>query len=269
MLGSAVLHVLWNAAVRRAGGSLRFVWWLTLGAGLTGAIAAGHSLLDPALWRVYPLLILTIAFNGTYYLTLGRAYGRGDLSWVYPISRGFAVAVTAPLAWLILREPLSPMAWGGLLVVLAGIGAMPRPGVGTGAGDWLRPMVVGALVAGYTLVDGTAVRVAPPLAYAAVQHLGSALVVAPAAWWGVPGPQEPVRRTRWIALGAGAVSLVSYVLMLYAYRLAPLGLALALRQVAPSLAALTGALLLHERVPIRRSLATAAIVAGAVLMVLV
>ena len=328
---SAGLHVAWNGAVRGAGGSPRFIWLLTLGAALGGLVVTGPGLLAPALWRAWPELALTVPLNAAYFVALGRAYVEGELSWAYPLARGLAIALTAPLALVALGQPLGPLAWVGVGVVAAGLvalgpapvagppgrvregaaraashrapasgppvsaparpgpaegpghgsedgaglglaegsggGAAPsRPGGGRGPGAWRRwlwPVAVGVLVAAYSLVDSQAVRRgAPPLAYACLEYLGCALLL-----W--PGARRQARLPRpGIPLGAGAVSLASYVLLLHAYRLAPVGGVLALRQIAPSLATLVGALALRERVDGRRALATAAIVVGAVLIAL-
>ncbi len=426
---SAMLHVFWNAAVRHADGSRRFVWLLTWGAGLAGLLASGASLGAPGLWHAWPWLSASIALNALYFLALARTYADGELSWAYPLSRGVAVAVSAPLALLLFDQRMGPATWAGLGLVVGGLGLLEgraatavrrgdgaaplgagtagiaavsgnvrarggvgrpddawtpgaavepadaavrggigaragggtpgeagvpagaavredvRPsggtvapgdagaheGVAVPAGVGLRgetvvpgclvapgavpaerpesrgvtargaatvpggqdvsdgagapgetatpgggrapggagrhrtpslvwPVCVGLLVAGYSLVDSQGVRSAPPLPYAALEYLGSALLITP-AMRGAPRVARPA-----VPLAAGALSLVSYVCMLYAYRLAPVAPALAVRQIAPALAPLAGALLLRERITRRRAWGTAAIVAGAALM---
>jgi drug/metabolite transporter (DMT)-like permease len=268
---SALLHVLWNAAVRQAEGGRRFVWWLTCGAAVAGLLAAGPTLTAPGLWRAWPWLALSVPLNALYFLALGRSYAAGELSWAYPLARGVAVALSAPLALLFFHQGMRPAAWWGLALVLGGLLLVQAPAPASPRGgaaaprrprvpDLLWPVCVGVLVTGYSLADSQAVRTAPPLAYAALEYLGSALLLAPTLR-GAPAVRRPA-----IPLGAGAVSLVSYACLLEAYRLAPVAAALAVRQLAPALAPLVGALALHERIGARRAWGTVALVLGAILI---
>lgn len=318
VIASAVLHVGWNTAVRDARGGVRFVWLLCLGAAATGLLCSGGALLSPGLWQAWPWLAGGTTLNALYFLALGRAYAFGDLSWAYPILRGSAVAFAAPLALLLFAQGLPPSAWAGIALVLAGVAAMQIPAGARRARNAplsgalshgrprlavLWPLLGGLMVAGYSLLDSRGVRTAPPLPYAGLEYLGSALALTPFAFRGARPAGPPGRRTRhplrpavgppravrppaWeppvalsrlkadvcrgqlVPLGAGAVSLASYVLLLYAYRLAPVAEALAVRQLAPSLAAVVGTLVLRERVNAARLLGTAAIIAGTLLIVL-
>jgi len=261
VLGSALLHVGWNAAVRSRTGHPRFVWLLTVGAGLVGCVVSGPSLWSPALWRAWPYIAATVVLNGAYFVALGQAYARAELSWVYPVSRGLAVVVVAALGLVLLRQHLPPVAWLGLALLVAGLLGM-RP-VDRGAMGW--SLLLGGLIAGYSLVDSQAVRGAPALPYAALEFVGSALALAPTA---LRAPAFAPGSVWWVALVAGGASYASYLLLLFAYRLAPVGPVLAVRQIAPSLAALVGALLLHERIGWRQAAATLIIVGGTVLLAL-
>ncbi len=260
VLSSAALHVAWNAAARAQAGRLRYMWLIMVGGGLAGLIAAIPSLGGLQLQTVWPWLAATCLLHAFYFTTLAAAYRHSELAWAYSLSRALGVVATAALALALFGQQLGPLAWGGLLLVVAGslVGA---GSFGQPQALW-RVALIGFLIAGYTLVDSHAVRIAPPIAYVALLYLGAGLLVSPLALRGSRA-QGDAR-----GLGFGVLSIASYLLMLLAYRLGPAAPLLALRQSAPLLAALAGYFFLRE-IPSRRLLlGTGLIVVGAVLFTL-
>ena len=89
----------------------------TLGYGLVILPITGLYL-APA--SVLPFVVSTVAEAG-YVITLTRGYGRGDLSLVYPISRGGAPILTAIFEGL-LGERLPILGLLGIVVSVVGVG---------------------------------------------------------------------------------------------------------------------------------------------------
>jgi len=258
---SAVLHVGWNAALRNASATIRFVWVETLTGGLLGFIvllATRHFGLHRALvWAA-----LTVGIHVVYFVALVMAYRTGTLSVIYPGSRGLGVLLTVPMAAWLLAQVVNP--W-----VIVGVGLVGLGLIGTVWDDWATAsrrtyawtLLVGLAVMGYSLVDSHAVHFIGPPLFITIQFWGTALVLTPFAireggTWAIRTP----------AL-AGVASLISYLLILYAYRLAPVGPVLALRQLAPALAPVVGMLWLRERPSWKRALGALAVSAGAVLII--
>src|SRR6185436_3668689 len=121
VLGAAVCHSAWNLILksepRRLEASL-----LALGAAvmLSAPVLWFHPLteLTAGAWG---LVLLSGVFETAYLVTLSAAYEVGDLSLVYPIARGTAPLVVAPLAVLVLGERLSASGALGIALVVAGI----------------------------------------------------------------------------------------------------------------------------------------------------
>ena len=93
VLCAAALHASWNALVK-AGGD-RLVMTTLVMVGPTPVCFAGLLLLpalQPAAWQ---FLIASSIIHYVYYALLIGAYTHGDLSQVYPISRGSAPALVA------------------------------------------------------------------------------------------------------------------------------------------------------------------------------
>ena len=131
-------------------------------------------------------------------------------------------------------------------------------------------LATGLTIATYSVIDGVGVRHAGnPLAYAGVLFLGEGAAVAAVlmvrrrSW--LPGQPERA----WVAgVAGGVLSVLAYVLVLWAQTKADLAVVSALRETSVVVAALLGAFVLGEGQRRRRVAAAAVVVAGTVLLVL-
>ena len=69
----------------------------------------------------WPFLVATSVVHAVYFYVLGRAYGSGEFSLVYPIARGLGVALVPLAAFFFLDERPSALGALGVLLVVAGI----------------------------------------------------------------------------------------------------------------------------------------------------
>lgn len=263
VLLSAALHAVWNGFARAQAGDLRSMWLIPAGGGLAGLLYLNAGALHVPFASLGPFVMASSVIHAFYFYFLGSSYASSELTWAYSVSRGLALLLTAPLALLLFDQVLPGSAWIGVVLVAAGLFLMHLDGLRSPNVDHRRALprtiAVGVLATAYSLVDSQAVRHGPPLDYITLVLLGATLLLAPFALR-VPAAPRP-----WVALMAGAVSLVSYLLMLMSYRVAPVAAALAVRQVAPIFAALVGWVALRERPARTRLSGTAMIVLGAVL----
>ncbi len=257
-LGSAVLHVVWNAAAREASGRLRFMWLLAASSAVI-AFALSAGLWRHVAWHaLWPYLVATSIVHAFYFTSLAAAYRTGELHWAYTLSRAGGVLLASLAALALLGQRPSPLGWLAICLVLCGSvlvsGRPERPK------DLLRVAWIALLIAAYTFIDSRGVQHAPPLLYIALLYTGATLLTAPFA---IRAPQGPGDRMTPVF---GALSLASYLLLLYAYRLGPLAPVVAMRQTAPLFAAVLGYLRLRERPTALAWAGTALVVAGAVLL---
>src|SRR3546814_4512423 len=75
---------------------------------------------SPAL-ASWPYIAASSVVHYGYYYFLALAYKWGDLSRVYPISRGIAPLLVSVGALIFVGEQLSVLGWSGVLLVSAGI----------------------------------------------------------------------------------------------------------------------------------------------------
>jgi multidrug transporter EmrE-like cation transporter len=308
--GAALLHVTWNVLLKSAGDPLRAAAVGMTSAAVVlcpTALVAWLALDRPAIpSEVLVLSVVSGVLEAAYFATLAAAYRRGDLSVVYPIARGSAPLLAVVIGVLILGERLDPAGYVGVAFLLIGILALQQPwkylraSGREDAGAAGFALLTGVMIAGYSAVDSVAVKQTEPWIYAAliwtscviflwgyvwfarasarrravlVADAGSgAAVVAAMGDTGVEVDATPSPfSTRRAAVG-GLITLAAYLLILFAYSVAPLTAVAPLRESAIVLASGWGALRMREatggRDASRRIGAAGLVLVGAVLLAL-
>ncbi|SEL25415.1 EamA-like transporter family protein [Roseovarius nanhaiticus] len=267
VLCAALMHATWNALMKGAPDRAVMSGLLCIGNAVFGA---GLLILAPVMApEAVPWAIASIIIHWGYFYMLNVAYRLGDLSLIYPISRGLAPLLVALGAQVWIGETLPLYGWLGVGAISVGIsvlaapalrGALPVAGV-------MAAVCVGVIVASYSLVDGLGVRASgAPLAYIGWVFVGNvtvALYVLPSRWGRL---RALPARAIWIGLLGGIISGAAYGLVLYAKTLAPLGLVSALRETSVIFAAMIGVLWFGERPRARRVIAAVIVALGIVLI---
>jgi uncharacterized membrane protein len=260
-LGAAFLHASWNVLLAGARDSEAATAVATL-AGVTllapVALATGH-VSDAAL----PFAGASAALNLAYLALLARAYQGGEVSVVYPVSRGVAPVLVLVFGALVLSEDASAAQAAGVLCVAGGVFLVgARRAASPARRDLAFGLAIAVTIAAYTLVDAEGVDHARAPAYLFLLLAPAAAVYAAALALGgrAAGLRAELRpRT----LLAGALMVGAYGSVLAALRLADAAPVAAVREASVVIAALMAAAFLHERVDGRR-LAGALLVVGGV-----
>ncbi|MGQ0848094.1 MAG: EamA family transporter [Actinomycetota bacterium] len=266
VLVAAVLHAAWNLVVKSS--AERLV------AASAQVALAGIAFLPVLIWRglpvkVFPFLLGSALVQVGYLYALAGAYDRADLSFVYPIARGSAPVLIAVGGVIGLSDQVEGPGWIALLlisggVILLGLSAPSHHGVG-----W--SLLTGLLIASYITIDGAGVRrTTDVLAYTASLYGLTALLLIPFTLKlrGVDAVKEALGREWRRHLLAGTASLGSYGLLLFASRLAPLGLVAAARETAVVFATVGGWWFLDEAVGRVRVAASLVIALGMTVLAL-
>lgn len=265
VLLAALCHSGWNLIVKTDARRLEIQ---------SGALVVGTLLCAPVLffhspWTLSPLAWAAVAvsalFESAYVLALTSAYAAGDMSLVYPVARGTGTVLVAPLAVLLLGERPSLQGAVGIGLVVVGILLSHGALSGWAAARAHRPalgwaLLTGALIAGYSLVNKVGVTLAPVPLYAFLVFLADAVLVRLVQRW--RGGSVPVLRrdAPWGRIVAvGVLMMGAYLAVLVAMSQAPVSYVVATREISVVVAALLGAVVLHER-------HSAARVAGAVVI---
>ena len=93
-------------------------------------------------------------------MLVAKTYQVSDMSQTYPLMRGTAPLLVAAISVLFLGDRLSPLAWLGIGVICLAILAMAFNGRASSRKGIVLALINACFIAGYTLVDGTGVRLA-------------------------------------------------------------------------------------------------------------
>lgn len=212
-------------------------------------------------------LAATAAIHALYLYSLIRAYQVSDFSSAYPVLRGTAPLVTAGVTLGLLGEHVSAadiagIALIGLSMFVLAIGRhLSRAGFG-----WA--VLTGFTIAAYTVIDAAGVRAAPtPFSYIAWMFVTMGLVIVGLFAILTRGTLFASMRQQWRPGAiAGALSILTYGLALYALSIGPTAPLAALRETGMVTALIIAVVFLKERVTVARAMAVLGILAGAALI---
>jgi drug/metabolite transporter (DMT)-like permease len=215
-----------------------------------------------------PFAAISAALHLAYMALLARAYQGGEVSVVYPVSRGVAPVLVLAFGALLLAEGATAVQVAGVAGVSLGVLLVGSVGPrstdnpsnrGPRSRDVAFGLAIAVMIAAYTLVDAEGVDRARAPAYLFLLLAPAAVIYATAlALRGAPLKSELAPRT----LLAGAFIVGAYGCVLAALRLTDAAPVAAVRESSVVIAALLAAAVLHEDVDGRRIVGATAVVAG-------
>ncbi len=266
VLGAALLHAAWNAAIKTGASRLGAMVILSLGEVAIGlAVAAFLPLPAPQVW---PWLAASCCAHFCYKFFLAYAYQHGDLSRVYPIARGAAPLIVALLGGFFLSDQLTAHEYIGIAVLGFGILMMAQGVFAAGENRKMLPFAIGSAcaTASYTMIDGSGARVAGD----AVMYIAWVFILEGTLFTlgmlALHGPNIiPRRRRDWAAgMFAAAASYAAYAISVWAMTKAPIAVVAAVRETSILFAVLIGWLVFGEKLSKNKGFAALAIVAGVI-----
>jgi len=277
VLTSAVMHASWNFLVKRSRDKVLFFWAMAV-VGLIGLTIPGviFAIVDGFTPTMLGLASVSVCLHASYAVTLTASYKYGDLSSVYPISRGMGPALVPLLAVVLLGETVSAVAVVGIVLVVLGIYAihidqrflrdfshplkmLAQPGT-------RLAFLTGLIIAGYTISDKTALNHdLNPVTLSLFDVTGNVLGLLPAvivATWSELRREWDLDRRR--IVGAGILAPAGYLLVLIALTTTRVSYIAPSREVGIVVGTAMGVLLLHEGFGLSRIWGSTLVVAGVV-----
>jgi drug/metabolite transporter (DMT)-like permease len=265
-LGSAFLHALWNVLLARE---------RDVHAATAVAVTASVIVFAPVAmlrWdaerEVAPFVIVTALLQLAYFALLAVAYGRAELSFVYPVARGVAPVLVLVAGAVVLGTGAS--AGQALGVCLVGVGVIlvrglagRRDGVGLAVA-----LAIAGTIAAYTLVDKRGIRYADPVVYLELGMAPAALAYLAVVASFDDGRARLRRAVRAAPVAAGLLSFAAYALVLAALARADAASVAAVRETSVLIATALAAVVLGERVGWLRATGAALVVGGVALLAL-
>jgi drug/metabolite transporter (DMT)-like permease len=278
IIATAITHASWNGIAKVSKNILALMWWstvfATVGYGLWLATGLGIFLNSSSL---IPFLISAICETG-YFVTLVKGYARGDLSLVYPLSRGSAPILAAVLGAIVLAESLRLLGYLGVALMVVGVFVASQPieqsKIKFGFSSIVNQHAVGwALASGvfisiYSITDKVAVAATNPLVYNWWVFLGNSILWAPFVWrrFNFKANFDELRNNCWGVIAVGVLSVGSYALALAALALTSASYVVAGRGLSVIFGACIGSFMLKERFGTVRIIGATLMVAGLALI---
>jgi drug/metabolite transporter (DMT)-like permease len=261
-LAAAGLHAAWNLALARrkdvaAATALGFAFAVVF-----------YAPVAAARWRIdsdaIPFIAVSAVLELAYLALLASAYGRADLSVVYPVARGLAPVLVLLAGVVALGVGTSGPEAVGVMLIAAGVLLVRGFGRGSSKGIGFG-VAIAACIAGYTLADSRGVDHADPLAYLVVVMAGPAIAYLVAV-----SRRGGVQRLRgelgWTPPFVGIAAFGAFALALFALQQASAASVAAVRETSVVIAVALAAPVLGEPVGARRLAGAAFVVGGIVVL---
>lgn len=254
---AAFIHAWWNFLVKRAAGGTAFVWLFSLATAILYApIIVVLIIFDPPQYGALQwLLILSSGvLHLIYFITLSRGYQVADLSVVYPVARGTGPLLSCLCAIVFLGERPALSGYAGIALIVAGVFFIASMSSTSDTGNKRRAQGVlyggltGLCIASYTLNDAYAVKLllVSPILLDYFANLVRLTFLTPSVLSRKSALVEQCGRNLRLAIAVGALVPLSYILALFAMRLAPVSYVAPARELSMLIGALFGAKLLQE-----------------------
>lgn len=256
---SAITHSMWNYLAKTGKDKEAYMLVMNI---------AGFILLTPIYWillpdfsfpiEALPFLIISSLAETVYFLGLGKAYEKGDLSVVYPVARSSPMFV-AIIAVFLLDEKIN--LWGifGIMLIFTGVYMLhlkslkrdellaPLRYIREPASKYALLAALGTTI--YSISDKIGVTTISPIQYSF--WLG---IIIPSLLIITIVPRKGIEKIRdeldgsIVRISLSAILMRGgYLLVLFAMSIAQVSYILALRQVSVVLGALLGIVLLKEK----------------------
>ncbi|MCI0552643.1 MAG: EamA family transporter [Anaerolineae bacterium] len=272
----AVLHTAWNLILKQSKDKYIATWWMLVTGGVVALVALFFTGLPPR--EMWKFAIFSVITEAAYFITLSYAYHDNEFSLVYPVARGSAPAFLALWSFVFLHEQLTS---GGLIGLGMIIGGLFIIGISTLLQSHVShlhfkgiaiALFIALLISIYTTIDGAAVRHGAAYALPYVMTM-FALVPLPVTPFILREYGWSRLKEEWNKLGlllsiTGLLGVLSYLVAVFAFAIAPLSYSGAVREVSVVFGAFAGWWLLKEKLGGMRVLGAIVIFAGILVIAL-
>ena len=271
IVAAAFIHAYWNLLVKRAAGGTAFVWLFSLASAVIYApVVLLLVVLDPPRYDALQWLLVLVSgvLHLLYAVTLSHGYRVADLSLVYPLARGTGPLFSCFLAVALLGERPSVLGAAGIALIIGGvllIAARPHRTATKGqARGMMYGILTGLCIAAYTINDAYAVKflLVSPILLDYFGNVVRLVFLTPSVLAAKEELKAQWRTNLRLGLAVGALVPLSYILALFAMRLAPVSYVAPARELSMLIGTFFGAKLLQEGNVKQRIIGTTLLIAG-------
>ena len=275
ILFSAVIHSIWNIQLKKSNNPITYIIAIAI---------VGWVIFTPyAIYRLFNSSISTETFLFTfssflihflYFLFLGRAYSKFELSVVYPIARGLSVFLIPIYGILILNEDMTFQAIAGCCLIILGIIMTGSISIGDVTNRYKRKLfikggvfsaiLIGIIISLYSLVDKQASSGIDPFLF--VWITDTSAVILGIRFFRNSNFRNHFTKENIKLIIPGVFQFSSYAIVIYAYSSTMLSYAGTFREIGTVFGAIFAKIFLKEEFGRKKTLGILLIVLGALLI---
>ena len=262
ILVSALCHAVWSAIIKSSKNPLSLMG-ITSVLEVTIFLPLTFTVPFPTL-EVWYFLIATVIIHVFYRLNVIYSYRYGDLSYIYPISRGSSCLFVAIISILFLSSDISVAGFVGILIVCIGLFLISySKNLSFNFRGFALAISTAILITAYTLVDGVGVR---------LSENGFSYIYWLFTLNGIPlliigliskdGLRKRETYTFKSGIAAGVFATSSYAIVVWSMQFIEIAYVSSIREISIVFAAIIGMVFLFERNAKSRIIPSILIVSG-------
>ena len=262
ILVSALCHAVWSAIIKSSKNPLSLMG-ITSVLEVTIFLPLTFTVPFPTL-EVWYFLIATVIIHVFYRLNVIYSYRYGDLSYIYPISRGSSCLFVAIISILFLSSDISIAGFVGILIVCIGLFLISySKNLSFNFRGFALAISTAILITAYTLVDGVGVR---------LSENGFSYIYWLFTLNGIPlliigliskdGLRKKETYTFRSGIAAGVFATSSYAIVVWSMQFIEIAYVSSIREISIVFAAIIGMLFLFEKNAKSRIIPSILIVSG-------
>ena len=262
ILVSALCHAVWSAIIKSSKNPLSLMG-ITSVLEVTIFLPLTFTVPFPTV-EVWYFLIATVIIHVFYRLNVIYSYRYGDLSYIYPISRGSSCLFVAIISILFLSSDISIAGFVGILIVCIGLFLISySKNLSFNFRGFALAISTAILITAYTLVDGVGVR---------LSENGFSYIYWLFTLNGIPlliigliskdGLRKRETYTFRSGIAAGVFATSSYAIVVWSMQFIEIAYVSSIREISIVFAAIIGMLFLFEKNAKSRIIPSILIVSG-------
>ena len=262
ILVSALCHAVWSAIIKSSKNPLSLMG-ITSVLEVTIFLPLTFTVPFPTL-EVWYFLIATVIIHVFYRLNVIYSYRYGDLSYIYPISRGSSCLFVAIISILFLSSDISVAGFVGILIVCIGLFLISySKNLSFNFRGFALAISTAILITAYTLVDGVGVRLSEngfSYIYWIFTLNGIPLLII--GFISKDGLRKRETYTFRSGIAAGVFATSSYAIVVWSMQFIEIAYVSSIREISIVFAAIIGLLFLFEMNAKSRIIPSILIVSG-------
>ena len=275
VLFSAVIHSIWNIQLKKSNDPITYIIAIAIVGWVIFTPYAIYKLFNSTIsTETYLFTFSSFLIHFLYFLFLGRAYSKFELSVVYPIARGLSVFLIPVYGILILNEQMTLQAIFGCFLIIFGIIMTGSISIGdlktkekrklflkSGA---FSAILIGIIISLYSLVDKKAASGIDPFLF--VWLTDTSAVILGIKFFRNNNFRNHFTKENIKLIIPGVFQFSSYAIVIYAYSSTMLSYAGTFREIGTVFGAIFAKIFLKEEFGRKKTLGILLILSGAFLI---